>query len=84
MRNFTADDGRDWRVQLDTGHVGAPANGNGRIGWEAVLFDPISTGVTQRIAFRPAGWLLDASVEDLVQALGEAAAVRARWHAPRR
>ena len=53
-----------------------------RIGWEAVLFEAIPPGRAQKVAYRPAGWLFSAPEDELVKALHEAIAVRARWEAP--
>lgn len=51
------------------------------IGWEVVQFDPEEIGTVQRITYRPAGWLSDATIQDLIAALREGEAVRASWTA---
>ncbi|MEX2283347.1 MAG: hypothetical protein WEE89_12760 [Gemmatimonadota bacterium] len=77
MRNFAAHDGRVWNARLDhTLARSAPASRGS--GWEAVLFETIPPA-TQKVVFRPAGWLPRASLTDLNHALREAEAVRARW-----
>ena len=80
MRSFVNGDGRGWKARLDDGLPDASGSPR-RVGWEAVLFETTPPGRTQKIAYRPAGWLSSAPVEDLVQALQEAIAVRARWEA---
>ena len=81
MRDFVNRDGRGWKVRLDDGLPDASGFPR-RIGWEAVLFEAIPPGRAQKVAYRPAGWLSSAPVEELVNALHEAIAVRARWEAP--
>ena len=51
----------------------------GGAAWELVLFEADGSQVTQRIVFRPVGWLRNAQLAELVSALGEAEAVRTRW-----
>ena len=78
MRTFAAQDGAIWSVRLDEGQTRAlhrPA----KAGWEALLFE---TAGTQKVAFRPVGWLTQASLADLNQALREAETVRTRWESP--
>lgn len=83
MRVFSSADGRSWCARIDVGadEAGAPSGG---VGWEAVLFEPHGEDPTQRLTYRPAGWLAGASDEDLIEALAEAEAVRARWGEPQR
>ncbi len=80
MRNFSAQDGRIWNVRLDDGLKSALAQPK-RVGWEALLFETVPPA-TQKVVFRPAGWLPLASLVDLNRALVEAEAVRARWENP--
>ena len=72
MREFIGSDGRVWRARLDEQAAGGAA-------WELVLFEADGSQVTQRIVFRPVGWLRNAQLAELVSALGEAEAVRTRW-----
>lgn len=72
MRKFEDVNGRAWRARLDEGS--AP----GGAAWEIVLFE--DDGVrSQRIVYRPAGWLQKAPVQELIDALAEAESVRTRW-----
>ncbi|HEX7117486.1 MAG TPA: hypothetical protein VF212_01780 [Longimicrobiales bacterium] len=77
MRIFTSADGRSWSARVYDGsqddRIGAPG-----VGWEAVLFEAADDR-TQRLAYRPAGWLAGATVEELRAALEQSEAVRARW-----
>ena len=82
MRDFVNQDGRGWKVRLDDGLPDASGFPR-RIGWEAVLFEAIPPGRAQKVAYRPAGWLSSAREDELVKALHEAIAVRARWEVPR-
>lgn len=77
MRIFKVD-GKDWIAQL---HVGRQANGNTavRAGWDVIQFDTKPSGTTQRIAYRPIGWLQNASITDLIDAMREGETVRAAW-----
>ena len=52
-----------------------------RSGWEPILFEADLASVAQRLVYRPAGWLAEATLPDLVAALDEAVVVRARWGA---
>jgi hypothetical protein len=70
-------DGKSWVAHL---HHGASSEANGgRIGWEVVQFDTDPSGSTQRITYRPAGWLTQASIQELIDALREGETVRASW-----
>ncbi|HEX6940862.1 MAG TPA: hypothetical protein VF158_15705 [Longimicrobiales bacterium] len=78
MRIFMSADGRSWRARVYDGPqddgIGAPG-----VGWEAVLFETADDDMTQRLAYRPAGWLTGAALDDLRTALEQSEAVRARW-----
>lgn len=76
MRSFKLD-GKNWIA-----HIYDSANkdvNGGRIGWEVVQFDTDPSGSTQRITYRPAGWLNQASIQQLIEALREGETVRAAW-----
>jgi hypothetical protein len=76
MRTFKLD-GKSWIARI---HDSANKEGNGgRIGWEVVQFDTNPSGSTQRITYRPAGWLTEASINELIDALREGETVRAAW-----
>jgi hypothetical protein len=77
MRVFKVQDGSSWTARVDAG-PDVPA-GERRAGWEAVLFESSPAGGAARIVYRPAGWLSGATLQDLVRALEEGEAVRARW-----
>ncbi len=77
MRIFKAD-GKDWVALLHD----RPLNIRTvevRSGWEVVQFDTQPPGTIQRIAYRPAGWLSKASIQDLIEAMREGQTVRASW-----
>lgn len=74
MREFKEEDGRAWRARLEV----EPASNEGG-SWEIVLFEPDSDAEVQRIVYRPAGWLQNAAIQELIAALREASAVRTRW-----
>jgi hypothetical protein len=76
MRIFRVD-GKDWIAQL---HVGHPAGSTSvRAGWDVIQFDTKPSGSVQRIAYRPIGWLQNASITDLIDAMREGESVRAAW-----
>lgn len=77
MRTFTSEDGTVWVARL---HDGLAESGNGgRAGWEIIEFDSKPPGVIQRISYRPSGWLDNATIQELIAALREGEAVRAKW-----
>jgi hypothetical protein len=78
MRTFNSEDGRSWTATLHDG-LEATALLDTRTGWEIVQFDSTQPGTTQRITYRPSGWLANASIQDLVDALREGESVRASW-----
>lgn len=78
MRTFTLEDGTIWTARLHDGIAEAATN-KSRVGWEIIEFDPGPPRTIQRIAYRPPGWLLNASLRELIEALREADAVRANW-----
>jgi uncharacterized membrane protein len=73
-------DGKDWVAQLHHG----PTKDNGaigrRAGWEVVQFDTRPPGTSQRISYRPPGWLSNATIAELIEALREGETIRANWH----
>ena len=71
MRSFKLD-GQNWIAQI---HDGKEAS----LGWEVIQFDTEPGGSTQKISFRPAGWLGNASIQELIDALKEGDSVRASW-----
>lgn len=80
MRNFAAQDGRVWNARLDLGVTRTFSDTKG-VGWEAVLFETVPPA-TQKVVYRPTGWLNRATIIDLNHALLEAESVRARWENP--
>jgi hypothetical protein len=79
MRVFKVADGTSWVAEVHDGvdvDAGAAAD---RAGWEVILFSADPAAVVQRLVYRPAGWLAQATLDELVAALEEGAAVRARW-----
>lgn len=80
MRLFTSEDGRPWVAKLLDGDE-RPPHVNAQSGWEAVLFEATAQQNQQSLAFRPAGWLLRATTQDLLNALQESEWVRTRWSA---
>jgi hypothetical protein len=78
MRIFKID-GKEWIAQLHDLPTAKPAE-EPRAGWEVVQFDTQPSSNTQRISYRPVGWLAQASLADLIAALREGETVRARWN----
>jgi hypothetical protein len=78
MRTFSVEDGTTWTARLHDGIAKAAAN-QSRVGWEIIEFDPEPPRTMQRIAYRPPGWLFNASLRELIDALREADAVRLNW-----
>jgi hypothetical protein len=78
MKKFKID-GKEWIAQLHDLPAAKTAE-EPRAGWEVVQFDTQPSSNTQRISYRPVGWLAQASIAELVDALREGATVRARWH----
>lgn len=77
MRTFTSEDGTIWVARLHDGL--SDAGSEVRVGWEIIEFDTRTPGSTQRIAYRPSGWLNNATIQELIAALREGDAVRAKW-----
>ena len=77
MREFQAD-GKQWRAHLHDGRV-ANSKVEVRVGWEVIQFDTQPPGNVQRISYRPAGWLNNASLNELIDALREGDTVRTVW-----
>ena len=72
-------DGKNWVAQLhDLPDEKAAAES--RAGWEVIQFDTQPPGTVQRISYRPAGWLAQASIAELIDALREGETVRATWN----
>lgn len=78
MRTFLSEDGQSWTAKLHDG-LEPTALFDSRTGWEIVQFDPTTPGASQRITYRPSGWLANASIQDLIDALREGESVRASW-----
>jgi hypothetical protein len=76
MRVFKLSDGSSWTARLHDPH---DAGTSPRVGWEAILFAESPHAAAQRLVYRPAGWLSDASLKDLAEALREGVVVRTRW-----
>ena len=79
MRKFDAD-GKQWIAQI---HDGLDPNAKVEVrgGWEVIQFDTQPGGTVQRITYRPSGWLQNASIAELIEALKEGDTVRAAWSA---
>lgn len=77
MREFKSQDGKSWIARIHDGKAEASPV-DARTGWEVIQFDA-ETGKTQRIAYRPSGWLTNASIQELIEALDEGENVRAKW-----
>lgn len=77
MRIFKLD-GKDWIAQLHD-LPDEKAAVQSRAGWEVIQFDTQPSSTIQRISYRPAGWLAQASIDDLIAALREGETVRASW-----
>jgi hypothetical protein len=77
MKMFKAD-GKEWVAHIHE----APERSAKveRAGWEVVQFDTHPPGTVQRITYRPAGWLSQATIRDLIEALKEGESVRANWN----
>ena len=78
MRTFLSEDGKSWIAKLHDG-LEATAIFDARAGWEIVQFDSTPPGTVQRITYRPSGWLANASIQELIDALREGESVRATW-----
>ena len=77
MRIFKVQDGTSWTARVDA--APAPPVPERGAGWEAILFESTPAGAAARLVYRPVGWLGHATLQDLVSALAEGEAVRARW-----
>jgi hypothetical protein len=77
MRTFKTD-GKMWIAKLHE-DIGQMPVAEERVGWEAIQFDTDPPGQIQRITYRPAGWLNNATIQDLISALQEGDTVRANW-----
>lgn len=75
---FLSEDGKTWIARLHDGI--AKSEVGTRTGWEVIQFDPEQAGTVQRITYRPAGWLNNATIQDLIAALREGDSVRASWN----
>ncbi|HET9438680.1 MAG TPA: hypothetical protein VFO52_00830 [Longimicrobiales bacterium] len=78
MRLFHAD-GKEWIAQIHDSATHQKTNVTVRAGWEVVQFDTQPPGNIQRVTFRPPGWLKNASIAELIEALREGESVRATW-----
>ena len=77
MRTFKTN-GKTWIARLHEDEEKKPL-AEERVGWEIVQFDTEPPGQVQRITYRPAGWLNNATIVDLIAALQEGETVRAKW-----
>ena len=75
MRIFKLD-GKQWVAQLHD-LPAEKAAAQSRAGWEVIQFDTQPSSSVQRISYRPAGWLAQASIDELIAALREGETVRA-------
>ena len=73
-------DGKSWVAQLHDRPEKKNSPVEIRAGWEVVQFDTQPPGNIQRISYRPAGWLSNATIAELIEALREGETVRANWH----
>lgn len=78
MRTFKSEDGKSWVAKIHDGLDAAEA-GEARTGWEVIQFDTEPPGSFQRITYRPSGWLNNATMQELIEALKEGDTVRASW-----
>lgn len=78
MRVFASADGRSWTARVYDGPADERRRAAG-VGWEAILFEVPGENLTQRIEYRPVGWLARADAVELQRALEQAESVRARW-----
>jgi hypothetical protein len=76
MRIFKIEE-KTWTAKLHDDATKIPADE--RTGWEIIQFDTEPPGQIQRIAYRPAGWLHNATLDELIAALREGDTVRANW-----
>ncbi|MGQ0814392.1 MAG: hypothetical protein ACT4O1_07985 [Gemmatimonadota bacterium] len=77
-RRFDSEDGRTWIAQIHDGSA-PDSDMQSRTGWEVIQFDTTPPGSIQRITYRPSGWLANATIQELIQALQEGESVRAKW-----
>jgi hypothetical protein len=78
MRSFESEDGKTWVARIHDG-MNEQAGVDSRTGWEVIQFDSEAGGSFQKISYRPSGWLNDASIQELIDALKEGEAVRTSW-----
>lgn len=78
MRNFKSQDGSSWIAKIHDG-LEEKVSIDSRTGWEVIQFDTDPPGSTQRITYRPSGWLNNATLQELIAALQEGETVRASW-----
>lgn len=78
MRTFRSEDGKTWTAKLHEDEQILPLSEE-RVGWEIIQFDTQPPGQIQRITYRPAGWLNNATIQELIAALQEGDTVRANW-----
>jgi hypothetical protein len=78
MRTFTSEDGKIWVARIHDG-MNEDAVVDSRTGWEVIQFDTEPDANYQRITYRPSGWLSNASLQELIDALREGESVRASW-----
>lgn len=77
MRVFKVSDGTSWTARADEGDDNI-VDGR-RAGWSAIVFEGGPPAAAQRLVYRPAGWLDEATLGELVAALEESVTVRLRW-----
>ncbi|MGQ0562629.1 MAG: hypothetical protein ACT443_12235 [Gemmatimonadota bacterium] len=78
MRTFTGEDGKSWTARIHDGLEERTVIQT-RTGWEVIQFDTTPPGSVQRITYRPSGWLANATIQELIDALREGDTVRASW-----
>jgi hypothetical protein len=76
MRVFKVSDGTSWMARLHDATDESTATT--RAGWEAILFER-GPDDAAKLVYRPHGWLLAATPDDLEEALAEGVAIRVRW-----
>lgn len=78
MRTFKID-GKEWVAKIHDPATNPTRPADVQAGWEIVQFDTQPPGNIKKITYRPPGWLNNASIQELIQAMLEGESVRAGW-----
>ena len=78
MRNFKLD-GKEWVAQIHDPATNPTRPVTVQAGWEVIQFDTHPPGNITKVTYRPPGWLTNASIQELIEALKEGETVRASW-----